>query len=41
MQGILTYTHEKNCFPREHCVSAILLLIFMVLILLDSVLNLF
>ena len=40
MQGIYTYIPETNCIPREYCVAAILLLLFMVLISLVSVLNL-
>ena len=40
MQGIYTYIREKNYVPREYSVAAILLLLFMVLILLVSVLNL-
>ena len=40
MQGIYTYFPETNYVPREYSVAAILLLIFMVLILLVSVLNL-
>ena len=32
MQGIYTYIPETNYFPREHCVAAILVLLFMVLI---------
>jgi len=41
MQGIYTYIPEKNYIPREYSVAAILLLLFMVLISLVSVLNLF
>jgi len=40
MQGIYTYISETNYVPREYSVAAILLLLFMVLILLVSVLNL-
>ena len=40
MQGIYTYIRETNYVPREYSVAAILLLLFMVLILLVSVLNL-
>ena len=40
MQGIYTYIPEKNYVPREYSVAAFLLLLFMVLILLVSVLNL-
>jgi len=40
MQGIYTYIPETNYIPREYCVAAILLLLFMVLISLVSVLNL-
>ena len=40
MQGIYTYIPETNYVPREYSVAAILLLLFMVLISLDSVLNL-
>ena len=40
MQGIYTYIPETNYVPREYSVAAILLLLFMVLILLVSVLNL-
>ena len=32
MQGIYTYIPETNHVPREHCVAAILVLLFMVLI---------
>jgi hypothetical protein len=32
MQGIHTHTPETNHVPREHCVAAILMLLFMVLI---------
>jgi len=39
MQVICTYIPEKNYVPREYSVAAILLLLFMVLILLVSVLN--
>jgi len=38
MQGIYTYIPEKNYVPREHCVAAILVLLFMVLISLVSAL---
>jgi len=41
MQEIYTYNPETNYVPREYSVSAILLLLFMVLISLVSVLNLF
>ena len=41
MQGIYTYIPETNCVPREYSVAAILLLLFMVLMSLVSVLNLF
>ena len=40
MQGIYTYISETNYVPKEYSVSAILLLLFMVLISLVSVLNL-
>jgi hypothetical protein len=40
MQGIYTYISETNYVPREYSVAAIPLLLFMVLISLDSVLNL-
>ena len=40
MQGIYTCILETNYVPRKHGVSAILLLLFMVLISLVSVLNL-
>jgi len=40
MQGIYTYIPEKNYVSREYSVAAILLLLFMVYISLDSVLNL-
>ena len=30
MQGIYTYIPETNHVPREHCVAAILMLLFMV-----------
>jgi len=40
MQGIYTNIPETNCVPREYCVAAILLLLFMVLISLVPVLNL-
>ena len=40
MQGIYTYIPETNYVPREYSVAAILLLLFMVLMLLVSVLNL-
>jgi len=32
MQGIYTYIPETNHVPREHCVAAVLVLLFMVLI---------
>ena len=41
MQGIYSYIPDTNYFPREYSVAAVLLLIFMVLISLVSVLNLF
>ena len=41
MQGIYTHIPEANYVPREYSVAAVLLLLFMVLILLVSVLNLF
>jgi len=41
MQGIYTYIPETNYVPREYSVAAILVLLFMVLISLVSVLNLF
>jgi len=41
MQGIFTYIPEKNYAPREYSVTAILLLLFMVLLSLVSALNLF
>jgi len=41
MQGIYTYIPETNYAPREYSVPAILLLLFMVLISLVPVLNLF
>ena len=41
MQCIFTYIPETNYVPREYSVEAILLLLFMVLISLVSVLNLF
>ena len=41
MQGIYTYIPETNYVPREYSVAAILLLLFMVLISLVSVFNLF
>jgi len=41
MQGIYTYIPETNCVPREYSVAAVLLLLFMVLISLVSVFNLF
>jgi len=41
MQGIYTYIPETNYVPREYSVAAILLLLFMVLISLVSMLNLF
>ena len=40
MQDIYTYIPETNCVPTEYSVAAILLLLFIVLILLVSVLNL-
>jgi len=40
MQGIYTHIPETNYVPGEHSVTAILLLLFMVLISLFSVLNL-
>ena len=40
MEGIYTYIPETNYVPREYSVATILLLLFMVLILLVSVLNL-
>jgi len=40
MQGIYTYITETKYVPREYCVVAILLLLFMMLISLVSVLNL-
>ena len=40
MQGIYTYIPETNYVPREYSVAAILLLLFKVLISLDSVFNL-
>ena len=40
MEGIYTYIPETNYVPREYGVTAILLLLFMVLISLLSVLNL-
>jgi len=40
MQGIYTYIPDTNYVPREHSVTAILLLLFMVLISLVSLLNL-
>jgi len=40
MQGIYTYIPETNYVPKEYSVSAILLLLFMVLISLVSVVNL-
>ena len=39
MQGIYTYIPETNYVPREYCVAAILLFLFMVLISLVSVTN--
>jgi hypothetical protein len=39
MQGIYTYIPETNHVPREHCVAAILTLLFMVLISLVPVLT--
>ena len=41
MQGIYTYIPEEKYVPREYSVAAILLLLFMLLISLVSVLNLF
>ena len=41
MQGIYTYISDTNYVPREYSVAAIMLLLFMVLISLVSVLNLF
>ena len=41
MQGIYTYIPETNYVPREYSVAAILVLLFMLLISLVSVLNLF
>jgi len=40
MEGIYSYIPETNYVPREYCVAAILLLLFMVLLSLVSVLNL-
>jgi len=40
MQGIYTYILETNYVPKEYSVAAVLLLLFMVLISLVSVLNL-
>jgi len=40
MQGIYTYIPETNYVPREYSVAAILLLLFMVLVSLETVLNL-
>ena len=40
MQSIYTYIPETNYVPKEYSISAILLLLFMVLISLVSVLNL-
>jgi len=40
MQGIYTYVPETNHVPREHCVAAILVLLFMVLISLVHLLTL-
>ena len=40
MQDIYTYIPETNYIPREYSVTAVLLLLFMVLISLVSVLNL-
>ena len=40
LQGIYTYIPETNYVPKEYSISAILLLLFMVLISLVSVLNL-
>jgi hypothetical protein len=40
MQGICTYIPETNNVPREYTVAAILLLLFMVPISLDSALAL-
>jgi len=39
MQGIYTYLRETNHVPREHCVAAILVLLFMVLISLVTALS--
>jgi len=39
MQGNYTYIPETNHVPREHCVAAILVLLFMVLISLVSALT--
>ena len=41
MQGIYTHIPETNYVPREYGVAVILLLLFVVLISLVSVLNLF
>ena len=41
MQGIYTYIPETNYDPREYSVAVILLLLFLVLVSLVSVLNLF
>ena len=41
MQGIYTYMPETNYVPREYSVAAVLLLLFMVLVSLGSVLNLY
>ena len=40
MQGIYAYIPETNYVAREYIVAAVLLLLFMVLMSLDSVLNL-
>jgi len=40
MLGIYTYVPETNYVPREYSVTAILLLLFLVLISLVSVMNL-
>ena len=41
MQGMYTHSPETKYVPREYSVAAILLFLFMVLISLDPVLNLF
>jgi hypothetical protein len=33
MQGVYTYIPETNHVPKEHCVAAILMLLFMVRII--------